>query len=105
MIRLDMIITDGQVDFKGFLEEVLRLVIKDDIDTVSETLEALDEEISRSGEMRGWESVGKRVRKLSTLWGMEIVVQRRGTEEPVGGGCVFPWTSFWVWPKEKSTAH
>ncbi len=47
MSRLDMIITDGQVDFKGFLEEVLRLVIKDAIDTVSETLEALDEEISR----------------------------------------------------------
>ncbi len=52
MSRLDMIITDGQ---------------KDAIDTVSETLEALDEEISRSGEMRGWESVGKRVPWSSSL--------------------------------------
>lgn len=90
MNRLDMIITEGQVDFKGFLEEVLGLVIKDAIDTVSETLEALDEEISRSGEMRGWESVGKRVRKLSTLWGMEIVVRRRGYRRAGSRGLRFP---------------
>ncbi len=67
MSQPNIILTEGQVDFKGFIEEVLRLAIKDAIDAVSETLEALDEEIGRSGEMRGWESVGKRSRKLMCL--------------------------------------
>ncbi|NPV27894.1 MAG: hypothetical protein HPY81_10800 [Firmicutes bacterium] len=42
----------------------------------------LDEELGHPG--KGWESIGKRERRLVTLFGLEIVIKRRGYRR-VGG--------------------
>jgi len=44
----------------------------------------LDEELPRPG--RGWESVGKKERRLNTLFGLTMVISRRGYRRRNGRG-------------------
>lgn len=74
---------EGIDSFKGLAASILQIMV----DGVGHGLEAilnqLDDELEHPG--RGWESIGKRERRLVTLFGLEIVVKRRGYRRRSGG--------------------
>lgn len=67
---------DGIKSFKGLTVGILQVMVKGMGEALQAVVDQLDDEIPHPG--AGWESVGKRERRLSTLFGLEICIRRRG---------------------------
>lgn len=67
---------DGIKSFKGLTIAVLQVLVQGMEKTLQTIVNELEAELPHPG--RGWESVGKRERRLSTLFGLTLVISRRG---------------------------
>lgn len=68
--------------FREFALSLLKVMAGIIAQTLETILNQLDEEIGHPG--KGWESIGKRERRLITLFGLEIVIKRRGYRRKAG---------------------
>lgn len=75
--------TDRIDSFRELVLNILKVTVNIVGETLQTILEQLDEELGHPG--KGWESIGKRERRLVTLFGMEIVLKRRGYRRRIGG--------------------
>ncbi|MGI9953147.1 hypothetical protein V3F56_12360 [Moorellaceae bacterium AZ2] len=64
--------------FKDISRITLRGIVEWYAVVIKVLLEEKDEEIALREEMAGWESIGKRERRIVTLFGVEIRYKRRG---------------------------
>lgn len=77
---------DGIKSFKGLVLGIHRVMVEGMEKALQAVLDQLDDEVGHPGP--GWESVGKKERRLQTLFGMELCIRRRGFRrrgQPEGG--------------------
>lgn len=67
---------DGIKSFKGLTIGVLQVLVQGMEKALQTVVDELEAELPHPG--RGWESVGKKERRLSTLFGLTLVISRRG---------------------------
>jgi len=75
---------DGIKSFKGLMIGVLQVLVQGMGDALQTIVDELDNELPHPGP--GWESVGKKERRLSTLFGLTLVISRRGYRRRGGNG-------------------
>lgn len=90
------IIPQAGATFKEIAGAILRGVAEKYAAALEVLLNRMDEEIVLREERAGWESIGKRERRLVTLMGVEIRYRRRGYRRRVGGK-----TEYWYPLDEK----
>lgn len=64
--------------FKGLVSWMHEKVVTDLSQQVEAVLAGLEQETGRPDDQAGWESIGRRTRKLVSLYGLEITLSRRG---------------------------
>jgi len=80
---MQQFVTERIDSFKKLALSVLKVTVEAVGKSLEAILHQLDEELGHPGE--GWESIGKRERRLTTLFGLEIVVKRRGYRRRIEG--------------------
>lgn len=70
------------VSFRDLMTDVLKAIVKQACQVLERILEEMDEQLGHPG--KGWESIGKRERRLVSVFGMELVIRRRGYRRRVG---------------------
>lgn len=78
------ILPGTQAGFKDVALTILRVITEKYASSLSLLLTALDEAVVAREEMKGWESIGKRERVITSLFGVEIRYKRRGYRREVG---------------------
>jgi hypothetical protein len=64
--------------FKGLVGWLLEKAVEDLCRQVESVVAGLEEEMGRPEELKGWESIGKRQRTVTSLFGMQLQFARRG---------------------------
>jgi len=67
---------DGIKSFKGLTIAILQVLVQGMEKALQTVVDELDSQLSHPGP--GWESVGKKERRLQTLFGLTLVISRRG---------------------------
>lgn len=87
---MDKFAAKSMTSFRDLMTGVLKAVAKQASQVLERIMEELDEQLEHPG--KGWESIGKRERRLVSLFGVELVIRRRGYRRRVGDktDTVFP---------------
>ncbi len=87
------IIPQGSFTFKDLVMEIILILGEKLAKALSTLLAGLDDALCLkarcSGELKGWESIGKKERSLITLFGLEIRYKRRGYRRKGPSGCEY----------------
>lgn len=91
------IIPQGSFTFKDLVMEIILILGEKLAKALSRLLVGLDDALCFkarcSGELKGWESIGKKERSLITLFGLEIRYKRRGYRREGPDGLRIPLSS------------